>query len=55
MMKLKKFLLNIPNSYDKISLIEFMKSILYSDKETEVEIDNNGIPKLKYLPYINNK
>ena len=50
-----EFLLNIPNSYDKISLIEFMKSILYSDKETEVEIDNNGIPKLKYLPYINNK
>ena len=48
-----EYLLNITNSFDKISLIEFMKSILYSDKETEVEIDNNGIPRLKFPPYIN--
>ena len=39
-------------SCDKISLIEFMKTILYSEKETEVEIDNNGIPKLKFPPLI---
>ena len=47
-----EFLLNTYTSCDKTSLIEFMKSILYSKKETIVEIDNDGIPKLKYSPFI---
>jgi hypothetical protein len=47
-----EYLLNMKTSCDKISLIEFMKTILYSEKETEVEIDNNGIPKLKFPPLI---